>query len=132
MSETNLPIVLTEGAQKQLLELMEEQELDTAKCFLRLWVAGGGCSGLSYGMAIDIDADEDDLVFESDGVKVVVDPMSYRFVAGSTVDYDADSELGGGFKVDNPNATSTCGCKSSFRAEGGEAPSGGCSGCSQS
>jgi iron-sulfur cluster assembly protein len=131
MSETNLPIVLTEGAQKQLLELMEEQELDPAKCFLRLWVAGGGCSGLSYGMAIDEDVDEDDLVFESDGVKAVVDPMSYRFVAGSTVDYDSDSGLGGGFKVDNPNATSTCGCKSSFRAEGGDAPSGGCSGCSQ-
>ncbi len=96
---------------------------------LRVWVAGGGCSGLSYGMALDDNEPEaDDQVFEQDGVKLFVDSTSLGFMSGSIVDY-IDDVLGGGFKIENPNAVSSCGCGSSFKTEGSEgAASGGCGG----
>jgi iron-sulfur cluster assembly accessory protein len=121
-------ITLSERAVTELKDLMATQDkLNTA---LRVWVAGGGCSGLSYGMALDdSDPEEGDQVFEQDGVKIYVDGLSLNYMEGSSVDFVEDT-LGGGFKVENPNAVSTCGCGSSFKTEDGEAAGGGCgSGC---
>jgi iron-sulfur cluster assembly protein len=94
---------------------------------LRVFVAGGGCSGMQYGMAIEKDAGEFDTVLDTSGVKVFVDPTSMMYLAGATVDY-VDNLMGGGFRIDNPNAVSTCGCGHSFRTSGspGAASSGGC------
>ncbi|MBI1755585.1 MAG: iron-sulfur cluster assembly accessory protein [Fimbriimonas ginsengisoli] len=95
---------------------------------LRVWVAGGGCSGLSYGMALDDGQPEQaDSVFEQDGIKIVVDGLSLGYMSGSQVDF-VDDALGGGFKIENPNATKTCGCGSSFATEGDEGAS-GCGSC---
>lgn len=120
------PITLTEKAASELSALMKEQQKESSA--LRVWVAGGGCSGLSYGMALDAESPEaDDVVFEQFGVRVIVDSLSLSYMQGSVVDF-VDDELGGGFKVENPNATNTCGCGSSFQTEG-EAGAGGCGGC---
>ncbi len=120
-------ITLTEKAASELKGLMaQENKADAA---LRVWVAGGGCSGLSYGMALDDNAPEaEDQVFEQDGVKIFVDPLSLNYMSGSSVDY-VDDVLGGGFKIENPNATSSCGCGSSFKTEDGEAVPAGGGGC---
>ncbi len=120
------PITLTEKAASELSALMKDQQKESSA--LRVWVAGGGCSGLSYGMALDAESPEaDDVVFEQFGVRVIVDSLSLSYMQGSVVDF-VDDELGGGFKVENPNATNTCGCGSSFQTEG-EAGAGGCGGC---
>jgi len=120
-------ITLTERAACELKDLMVSQNKGSSA--LRVWVAGGGCSGLSYGMALDDNEPEaDDQVFEQDGVKLFVDSTSLGFMSGSIVDY-IDDVLGGGFKIENPNAVSSCGCGSSFKTEGSEgAASGGCGG----
>ncbi len=81
---------------------------------LRVFVAGGGCSGLQYGMTFDDEMHPGDTEFEVNGLKVRVDPMSARYVGGANIDYQ-DSLMGGGFKIENPNAVSSCGCGSSFR-----------------
>jgi iron-sulfur cluster assembly accessory protein len=121
-------ITLTPRAALELKDLMQSQGKDTSA--LRVWVAGGGCSGLSYGMALDDAQPEDgDQVFEQDGVKVYVDELSLGYMQGSSVDY-IDDHLGGGFKIDNPMATGSCGCGSSFKTEGSEGASGGgCGSC---
>jgi iron-sulfur cluster assembly protein len=86
---------------------------------LRVFVAGGGCSGLSYGMAFESNIQEYDTVVEvGDGVRVVIDDTSLMYLQGSTIDY-VDSLMGGGFRIENPNAVSTCGCGHSFRTSGG-------------
>jgi iron-sulfur cluster assembly accessory protein len=122
-------ITLTERAATELKDLLQSQ--DQATSALRVWVQGGGCSGLSYGMALDSEpADESDQIFEHDGIKIYVDPMSLNYMSGSSVDY-VDDVLGGGFKIENPNAVSGCGCGSSFKTADSEgAPSGGCGSCS--
>ena len=115
-------ITLSERAVVELRGLIEQEAKDAA---LRVWVAGGGCSGLSYGMALDDSPPEElDSVFEQDGIRLIVDPLSLNYMDGATVDY-VDESLGGGFKNENPNATSSCGCGSSFKGEG----SGGGCGC---
>ena len=123
-------ITLTERAASELKDLMQSQE--QAGSALRVWVQGGGCSGLSYGMALDSETpDESDQIFEQDGVKIYVDAISMGYMSGSSVDY-VDDVLGGGFKIENPNAVSSCGCGSSFKTEGGEgvaAGGGGCGSC---
>lgn len=125
-----MEITLTTRASIELKELMASQQKTEAA--LRIWVAGGGCSGLSYGMALDENAPEDgDHVFEQDGIRVLVDGLSLQYMDGSSVDY-VDDPLGGGFKIENPNAQATCGCGSSFSAEGAGAEAakgGGCGGC---
>lgn len=124
-------ITLTERAACELKELMTSQ--DKMNAALRVWVAGGGCSGLSYGMALDDNEPEaDDQVFEQAGVKVLVDSLSLGYMSGAQVDY-VDDTLGGGFKIENPNATSSCGCGSSFKTEDSAAGGGGCcgGGCSR-
>ncbi len=123
-------ITLTPRALSELKNLMEsESKSDSA---LRVWVAGGGCSGLSYGMALDDEQPADgDQVFLQEDVKIVVDGISLNYMAGASVDF-VDDQFGGGFKIENPNATSTCGCGSSFKTEDGqEAPAGGggCGSC---
>jgi iron-sulfur cluster assembly protein len=97
---------------------------------LRVFVAGGGCSGMQYGMALEAEARDYDHIIEVDGVKVYVDPTSMMYLNNATIDY-VDSIMGGGFKVENPNAASSCGCGTSFKAKnGGEyAGSGGGGGC---
>ncbi|HRF58728.1 MAG TPA: iron-sulfur cluster insertion protein ErpA [Fimbriimonadaceae bacterium] len=124
-----MPITLTTRAACELKELMASQEKTTAA--LRVWVAGGGCSGLQYGMALDDESPEaDDNVFEQDGLKIFVDPLSLQYMEGAEVDY-VDDVLGGGFKIENPNATSSCGCGSSFKTEDSAgATGGGCGSCS--
>lgn len=123
-----MAITLTQKAIFELKELMAAEGKDTSA--LRVWVAGGGCSGLQYGMALDDDApDASDVVFDHDGIKIYVDPMSLNYMDGSSVDFVEDPR-GGGFKIENPNATSSCGCGSSFKTEdGGEATGGGCGSC---
>lgn len=120
-------ITLTERAATELQDLLNSQDKQNAA--LRVWVAGGGCSGLQYGMALDDNAPEaEDNVFEQAGIKVYVDPISLNYMSGASVDY-VDDVLGGGFKIENPNAVSSCGCGSSFKTEGSAAGSGGCGSC---
>jgi iron-sulfur cluster assembly accessory protein len=101
------------------------QEQDPA-LGLRVFVAGGGCSGLQYGMTLD-EAQEGDSVLALDGLRVLVDEMSVQYLAGSEIDY-VDSLMGAGFTVNNPNAVSTCGCGHSFKtaADSGQARACGC------
>ena len=122
------PLTLTAGAAEMVKDLISQQDRDDLA--LRVYVAGGGCSGLQYGMALDENIEADDQVFETSGVKVVVDSQSLRYISGSVVDY-VDTGMGGGFKVENPNATGGCGCGSSFSTgDGAQSSGGGCgSGC---
>lgn len=125
-----MSISISERAVTELKDLMAGQE--KADAALRVWVAGGGCSGLQYGMALDDGQPEDgDKVFEQNGLKIYVDDLSLKYMEGASVDY-VDDTLGGGFKIENPNATSSCGCGSSFKTdEEGEAQAGGggCGSC---
>src|SRR5690348_12107872 len=110
ITQTTSPITLSERAASELKSLIEEN--DKTNAALRVWVAGGGCSGLQYGMALDdAEAEADDVVLENQGVKIYVDSMSLRYMTGSVVDY-VDDTLGGGFKIENPNAVKSCGCGS--------------------
>ncbi|MBL8067475.1 MAG: iron-sulfur cluster insertion protein ErpA [Armatimonadetes bacterium] len=120
-----MSITLTERAATELKDLMASQEkLDSA---LRVWVAGGGCSGLTYGMALDDgEAEDGDQVFDNGGIRIVIDGLSLQYMDGATVDY-VDDMMGGGFKIENPNAVASCGCGSSFKTEDGQGS--GCGGC---
>jgi iron-sulfur cluster assembly protein len=115
-------ISMTEyGANKAKEILQKNNKLEAA---VRVFVKSGGCSGYSYGMAIDDRTLDGDTFFESFGVKVVVDKMSLPLLEGATVDY-LENMMGGGFSVvSNPNATSGCGCGHSFRTDGKVAPEG--------
>jgi iron-sulfur cluster assembly accessory protein len=106
-------INLTETAANKVKGILAEEE-NGAQSGLRIYVQGGGCSGFSYGMVLD-EISEGDEVFEQGGVKVIVDPMSLRYLEGAQVDYK-DDLMGGGFAIKNPNAGSTCGCGHSFSA----------------
>jgi iron-sulfur cluster assembly protein len=103
-------ITLTENAAKHIGTLQKEQ--NTAGKPLRVYVEAGGCSGMEYGMAFD-EKKTDDAVIAQDGVEVVIDPMSANFLKGSVIDY-VDSLHGSGFKINNPNVHSSCGCGKSF------------------
>lgn len=105
-------ISLTDSAVRQLQTLVGGQ--DDASKGLRIFVESGGCAGMQYGMALDAPR-EDDEVCERDGVRVVIDPQSARFLDGSTVDY-ADDLAGAGFRIQNPNAVRSCGCGTSFES----------------
>lgn len=96
---------------------------------LRVFVSGGGCSGMQYGMAFEQGARDYDRVVEVEGVRLLVDPTSMMYLQGATIDY-IDSLMGGGFRIENPNAVSSCGCGSSFRTGEGEGGAGCGSGCS--
>ena len=110
-------INLTPVAADKLKNIMSDKGLDNH--VLRVFVAGGGCSGLSYGMTFAEGSEPGDQVFEVNGVKVIVDPASFSYLDGATVDY-VDSLMGGGFRIENPNAVQTCACGSSFQTAAGE------------
>lgn len=114
MSVDTIQLTITDEAAKQLKTLKEEQNQPAA--FLRVWVAGGGCSGLTYGMALDDTKEEGDMEILDKDITLVVDPQSAQYLSGSTIEYQKDI-LGGGFKVNNPNAKQSCGCGSSFTTE---------------
>jgi len=122
--ETSI-INMTPTAADKVHELLaQENDLSLG---LRIFVAGGGCSGLQYGMTLD-EEQEGDTVISQSGFKVLVDEMSVGYILGSEVDY-VDSLMGAGFTVNNPNAVSSCGCGHSFKTAGGgagEARSCGC------
>lgn len=120
-----MAITLTPRAITELKDLIATQ--DKTDSALRVWVAGGGCSGLQYGMALDSEApDAEDHVFEQEGIKIFIDALSLNYMDGSSVDY-VEEQLGGGFKIENPNAVSSCGCGSSFKTE--DSAGGGCGSC---
>lgn len=108
-------LTLTPAAAQAVRDLLAKRSLEGYA--LRVFVSGGGCSGFQYGMALDGNPREDDRTYEFDGVKVVVDEVSIDYLRGATVDY-VDNLMGAGFKIENPNAVSTCGCGSSFRTKG--------------
>jgi iron-sulfur cluster assembly protein len=124
----NDQITLTPQAAGAVRDLLEKRNLTGYA--LRVFISGGGCSGYQYGMALEGNVRENDLAYEFEGVKVVVDEVSINYLRGATVDYVEDI-MGSGFKIENPNAVSSCGCGSSFRTkdEGGAAGSGGGCGC---
>lgn len=104
-------INLSARAVQKVRELVKEEENEELK--LRVFITGGGCSGFQYGFTFDELAAEDDTLIEKDGVIVLVDPMSFQYLVGSEVDYTEGLE-GSRFIITNPNATTTCGCGSSF------------------
>lgn len=115
MSETapqmNIDVSFSDAAAKKVKALIEEEKNTNLK--LRIYISGGGCSGFQYGFSFDENIGEGDVTIENDGVALVIDPMSYQYLVGAEVDYTEGLE-GAQFVVNNPNATTTCGCGSSF------------------
>ena len=107
------PFVFTDNAANKVKELIEEEGNPALK--LRVFVTGGGCSGFQYGFTFDEEVAEDDTTMEKNGVQLLIDPMSYQYLVGAEIDYTEGLE-GAQFVIKNPNATSTCGCGSSFSA----------------
>ncbi|MCP5162465.1 MAG: iron-sulfur cluster insertion protein ErpA [Hahellaceae bacterium] len=105
------PLVFTDAAAAKVRSLVEEEENPDLK--LRVFVTGGGCSGFQYGFTFDEAMADDDTAIENQGVKLVVDALSYQYLVGATVDY-TEGLQGSQFVIKNPNASSTCGCGSSF------------------
>jgi iron-sulfur cluster insertion protein len=103
-------VTITEAAAAKVRELLEQE--GNAEYALRLQVVGGGCSGFQYRLAFDDQVAEDDELIDEDGFKVVVDPLSARYLEGASIDY-VETEMAAGFKIENPNVKSTCGCGSS-------------------
>lgn len=108
---TPTPLMFSEGAATKVKTLIDEEGNPRLK--LRVFVTGGGCSGFQYGFTFDEDAADDDTIVERDGVSLVVDPMSFQYLAGAEVDYQEGLE-GSRFVIKNPNAATTCGCGQSF------------------
>ncbi len=104
-------MIFTESAANKVRTLIEEEQNDNLK--LRVFITGGGCAGFSYGFTFDESVAEDDTVVENAGVTMVVDPMSFQYLVGAEVDYKEGLQ-GSQFVINNPNATTTCGCGSSF------------------
>ena len=111
-------ITISDKGAEKVREFLASQEADVSMAGLRVGVRGGGCSGFQYQLAFD-EQRENDAVFESHGLKLLVDSESLPFVRGSTIDYE-ESLQGAGFKVNNPNVVAACGCGSSFRVAGEE------------
>lgn len=117
-------ITITKPASERLQSIMIEKNITDHA--LRVFVSGGGCSGLNYGMTFAQSPEATDQIFEAEGLKVVVDPASFEYISGATIDF-VDSLMGGGFRIDNPNAIQTCSCGSSFKtAEGQQGQSCSC------
>ncbi|MBL8765248.1 MAG: iron-sulfur cluster assembly accessory protein [Phycisphaerae bacterium] len=110
-----MSITLTPTAAREIKTIIEQQELDGGKIRLRIGVKGGGCSGFSYLLDLTETAKETDEEFEQHGIRVVCDPKSLLYLNGTTIDFK-DEIMGRGFVFQNPNATSSCGCGSSFSA----------------
>jgi len=115
--EIDMPVMtVTTTAADKIRELLVQRNIPNH--FLRVFVSGGGCSGMQYGMAFEAEPrDFDTRLDVAPGVRLVVDPTSAMYVGGATIDF-VDSLMGGGFRIDNPNAVSSCGCGNSFRTKG--------------
>jgi iron-sulfur cluster insertion protein len=107
------PLVFSDSAARKVKELIDEEGNPDLK--LRVFVTGGGCSGFQYGFTFDEAVNDDDTSMVKDGVTLLIDPMSYQYLVGAEIDYQESIE-GAQFVIKNPNATSTCGCGSSFSA----------------
>lgn len=124
-----MPILTVSSSAVQVIRtLLEQRQIPNHA--LRVFVSGGGCSGMQYGMAFEETPREFDKVVAVDGVRLIVDPTSLMYLQGATIDY-VDSLMGGGFRIENPNAVSSCGCGHSFRTsnDSGESTE-GCGTCS--
>jgi iron-sulfur cluster insertion protein len=104
-------IEITDSAITKISEILAEENNPNAK--LRTFVQGGGCSGFSYGFTLDEEQSDDDFVIEKSGINILIDSMSMQYLAGAVIDYK-DELIGASFVINNPNATTTCGCGSSF------------------
>jgi iron-sulfur cluster insertion protein len=113
ITEMPAPLVFSDNAANKVKSLIDEEGNDDLK--LRVFVTGGGCSGFQYGFTFDEIVNEDDTTMEKNGVKLLIDAMSYQYLVGAEIDYQEGLE-GAQFVIKNPNATSTCGCGSSFSA----------------
>lgn len=113
VTEMQAPLVFTDSAANKVKELIEEE--GNAELKLRVFVTGGGCSGFQYGFTFDEEVAEDDTTMVKNGVTLLIDPMSFQYLVGAEIDYTEGLE-GSQFVIRNPNATSTCGCGSSFSA----------------
>jgi iron-sulfur cluster insertion protein len=111
VAEMPAPLLFTDSAAEKVRQLIDEEGNDNLK--LRVFVQGGGCSGFQYGFTFDEELNEDDTVMEKNGVQLLIDAMSYQYLVGAEIDYKEDLE-GAQFVIKNPNATTTCGCGSSF------------------
>ena len=111
MSDVNLPLTFSDVAANKVKTLIAEEENPELK--LRVYITGGGCSGFQYGFTFDEKVNDGDMTIENSGVTLVVDPMSLQYLVGGIVDYTEGLE-GSRFFVNNPNATTTCGCGASF------------------
>ena len=124
-------LTVTPAAVNTIRTLLEQREIPNH--VLRVFVSGGGCSGMQYGMAFEEKPQEYDMVVEADGVRLTIDPTSRMYLEGAIIDF-VDSLMGGGFRIENPNAASSCGCGHSFKskdgAEDSAADGGGCGTCS--
>ena len=105
------PLIFTDSAAAKVKDLLIDEGNPELK--LRVFVQGGGCSGFQYGFTFDETVNEDDTVLDKDGVQLLVDPMSFQYLVGAEIDYKEDIE-GSQFVIRNPNASTTCGCGSSF------------------
>jgi iron-sulfur cluster assembly protein len=112
-------LTITAAAAEAVRGLLRDRKVEDHA--LRVFVSGGGCSGHQYGMALEGNPRETDLQFEQHGVRVVVDEVSINYLRGANIDYVNDV-MASGFKIENPNATSSCGCGNSFRTDGQDAP----------
>lgn len=112
-TEMPAPLVFTDSAANKVKELILEEGNPELK--LRVFVTGGGCSGFQYGFTFDEVMAEDDTIMEKNGVTLLIDPMSFQYLVGAEIDY-TEGLQGSQFVIKNPNATSTCGCGSSFSA----------------
>lgn len=110
-AEMPVPLVFTDSAANKVKELIQEEGNPDLK--LRVFVTGGGCSGFQYGFTFDEVNNEDDTIMEKNGVTLLIDPMSFQYLVGAEIDY-SEGLQGSQFVIKNPNATSTCGCGSSF------------------
>lgn len=111
------PILSVEqSASVRLQSMMNERQL-SENYALRVFVSGGGCSGLQYGMTFDDDSREGDAEWEVYGLRVLVDPVSAGYLSGATISFQQDNMLAGAFKIENPNAASSCGCGHSFKSK---------------
>jgi iron-sulfur cluster assembly accessory protein len=108
--ETALPVTVSARAARRIADILKSEAQPT---MLRLAVTGGGCSGFQYNFALDDARADDDLVIERDGATILIDPVSLDFLKGAEIDF-VDDLIGAAFKVNNPNATSSCGCGTSF------------------
>ena len=111
VTEMPAPLLFTDSAVAKVKELIDEEGNPALK--LRVFVQGGGCSGFQYGFTFDEETNEDDTVMEKGGVTLLIDAMSFQYLVGAEIDYKEDLQ-GAQFVIKNPNATSTCGCGSSF------------------